>query len=376
MENQNLRTVAIGALPYVRVLGRTTTERNPLTLFWTGSGIEVNYKGSELWAEIETDYAMYEQWIAVVINDVPVARQMLEKGRHFVCLLRGMNPETVKKVRLLKEVQAMSGDAAACLQIHSLRMDGELLPTEEKALRLEFVGDSITSGEGAIGAKEETDWISAWFSSINHYAYMTAEALHADCRIISQSGWGVVSSWDNNPHAALPLYYEKVCGVLDGERNKALGAGETYAFDEWQPHAVIVNLGTNDAGAYEQAEWRDETTKECFAQRKNPDGTYREEDIRRFMDAVKGFLGKLRFYNKTAELIWAYGMLGAPLLPYIRQAMQEYTEESGDGRVHLLTLPEMTEETVGARWHPGKACHEEAAAVLIREIPRILSKEQ
>ena len=60
----------------------------------------------------------------------------------------------------------------------------------EPKYRLEFVGDSITSGEGTVGAIYEEDWISAFFSAENTYPRMVADALSAEYRVISQSGWG------------------------------------------------------------------------------------------------------------------------------------------------------------------------------------------
>ena len=108
----------------IKVLGRTTANRKPLTLFWTGSGIECNVRASELWVEIEADYDSYEPWMSVVINGVYVSRRMLNKGREWICLFRGMNQEIVKNVKVLKEVQAMSGDEKHCMQIHAIRIDG------------------------------------------------------------------------------------------------------------------------------------------------------------------------------------------------------------------------------------------------------------
>ena len=46
MEQQK-KTVSVAALPQVRVLGRTTG-KDVINLFWTGSGIEMIYTGSEL----------------------------------------------------------------------------------------------------------------------------------------------------------------------------------------------------------------------------------------------------------------------------------------------------------------------------------------
>ncbi|WP_341349716.1 hypothetical protein [Clostridium butyricum] len=63
-----------------------------------------------------------------------------------------------------------------------------------------------------------------WFSTTNNYAVITSKKLDADFRILSQSGWGVLCGWDNNPNHALPRYYEQVCGVVNGKINEELGA--------------------------------------------------------------------------------------------------------------------------------------------------------
>lgn len=304
----------------IKVLGRTTANRKPLTLFWTGSGIECNVRASELWVEIEADYDSYEPWMSVVINGVYVSRRMLNKGREWICLFRGMNQEIVKNVKVLKEVQAMSGDEKHCMQIHAIRIDGSFLPVGEKPYKIEFIGDSITSGEGSIGATIEEDWISMWFSTQNNYARMIGDALNAECRFISQSGWGVYSAWDNNPNGAIPTYYEKVCGLLKGEKNKALGALNENDFSSWQPDAIVINLGTNDGGAFNSPEWKDVETGKVYKQRLNEDGTYDEEDLRHFKNAVVAFLNKIRKYNPKTELLWAYGMLGTPMLSSIEEA--------------------------------------------------------
>lgn len=193
--------------------GRTAIYGDGLALFYTGSGIGCDVRAAELWLELEAHYSAYEPWINIWVDDVMVSRLMLTEGRHSLCLFRGMNPEVVKRIKVLKDVQAMSGDTAHALLFHSLRTDGEILPAPVFANRIEFIGDSITSGEGAIGAKQEEDWISMWFSVENNYAHMIATDLNADFRIVSQSGWGVHSSWDNDPKAALPKYYRRVCGL-------------------------------------------------------------------------------------------------------------------------------------------------------------------
>lgn len=371
-ENKKLKESALADIENVKVHGRTTGSLSPLTLFWTASAIELSVKASELWIEVEADYDIYEPWISIVINSVPVSRQMVTEGRHWICVFRGMNKKAVKNVRIIKDLQAMSGDPGCYLQIHAVKCDGQFLPVAERPFRIEFIGDSITSGEGTIGAKAEEDWIPMWFSAIHNYCTMTAESLNAEYRIISQSGWGVLTSWDNNPHGNIPEYYGQVCGLLAGERNEALGAFQENDFDSWQPDVVVVNLGTNDDGAFHTPEWKDKVTGETHKQRLNEDGTYNEEDLRAFEDAVVKFLHKLRKHNQNASIVWAYGMLGIPMMPAIYRAVNTYTQQTGDKKVSVFQLPNTTEDTVGSRTHPGVLAHEKAAEALAGYLKEIL----
>ncbi|AIQ59350.1 SGNH/GDSL hydrolase family protein [Paenibacillus borealis] len=369
----HLQVQRLADIEHLKIHGRTAGDLDPVTLFWTGSAIELNVQASGLWIEVESGYDQYESWISILINSVPVSRQMLNAGRHWICVFRGMNPDAVKNIRIVKEVQAMSGDPGCYLQFHAVRTDGAFLPIEAKPYRLEFIGDSITSGEGVIGAREELDWIPAWFSGVHNYTALTAEAVNADYRVISQSGWGVLTSWDNNPNGNIPDSYEQVCGLLTGERNEALGAHKVNDFASWQPDVVVVNLGTNDNGAFHSPEWVDEATGQRYKQRLKEDGSHHEEDLAAFEVAVVKFLVKLRQYNHSSHILWAYGMLGIPLMPAIYRAVDVYIQSTGDKKVSVFQLPDMTSETVGARTHPGLLAHQQTAQELSGYIKGLLS---
>lgn len=370
-----LKQYSLSKLDNLKLIGRTSGELSPLSLFWTGSGIEFNVKASELWVELEADYNYHEPWITININGANVSRQMITSGRKWLCVFRGMNNETIKNITILKETQALNEDDNSRLQIHRLKCDGEFLPVENRPFKIEFIGDSITSGEGAVGAKEEEDWIMMWFSAIHSYPYMVANALNTDYSIISQSGYGVYTSYDNNPNKNIPDYYEKVCGTLKGSMNKRLGAHSNHDFSLWQPDIVIVNLGSNDEGAFNNPEWKDEISGKTYKQRKNADGSFNVEDIKKFEDAVIGFLYKLRKYNKKAYIIWAYGMLGAAMLPFIERGVEKYQLQTKDNKVIVQQLPSITEETVGARYHPGLLSHKQATETLVERC-KTLIKEQ
>lgn len=367
-----LTETLIKDIPELKVHGRTTTCREPLTLFWTASGFECNVTGSELWVELEVTYDIYESWFSYTINGDWVGRQMLQKGRYWVPLFRGMSAKEIKNVHFYKDLQAMSDDGHSYIHIHALRHDGSFVPVEEKKLKIEFIGDSITSGEGLFGAKQEWDWIPMFFSAVKSYAYQTAQKLDAEYRVFSQSGWGVYNTWDNNTRGALPKYYKEICSLMPGEECKQLGGHLPHDFKSWQPDIVVVNLGTNDAASFDQLEWVDERTGELHKMRRNPDGSYCMEDVRAFQQAVKDFLKLIRICNPQAHIIWCYGMLGIDFQTYICEAVAAYSEEKEDSRVSYLQLPDTTDESIGSREHPGYLCHQQAANVLADYISKIL----
>jgi len=68
MGNTKLKVHNLSDIENLTIHGRTTESLSPLTLFWTGSGIEVNVNGSELWIEVEVDYDQYEPWISTLVN--------------------------------------------------------------------------------------------------------------------------------------------------------------------------------------------------------------------------------------------------------------------------------------------------------------------
>lgn len=372
IENKHLRNYALKDINNIKVLGRTTDCREPLTLFWTASGIELNVKGSELWIEVEVDYNQYESWISVLLNDTNVSRQMLTAGRYWVCVFRGLNPEVVKNIKILKDVQPMPADSACCLQLHSIRFDGEFLPVPEKPYKIEFVGDSITSGEGLIGSTKEEDWAPILFGAVNNYASLTGNSLEAEIRIISQCGWGVYCGWDNNPFTNIPSIYSKVCGPLSGKQNEDLGALEDYPFTNWQPDVIVVNLGTNDNSSFTTPEWKDETTGKTYKLRKNEDDTLNEDDAILIQTSITNFLELLRKYNKNAHILWAYGALNIDLIPSIMNGINAYKEKNKDNKVSFIQFPLMPDEMIGARFHPGVLYHQEMAKCLIEPIKNIL----
>lgn len=354
-----------------KILGRAKVLEDSIAIFWSASGIELNVRASELWARIDSDFSTHEVWIAIFIDGAQTARLMLGKGRNEICVFRNMNPEVVKNVRIYKETQAMECDARHKMILKDFRTDGIFLPVKNAKLKIEFVGDSITSGEGAVGAKIECDWISAFFGATKTYAFKLAQILGADFNVISQSGWGVVTGYDNDTSHAIPAYYEKTCGLLRGAENETLGAQSEWDFSLWQPDLIIVNLGTNDQGAF----MNPPCAKTNFKMKLCADGTPEKSSAEFFEKGVVDFLGLLRAKNPCAKIFWCYGMMGRLLAKNIEAALALYKKQSGDTNAHFILLPEIDSEESGALSHPSEAQHEIVARFLHEKIAPFFTNE-
>lgn len=302
----------------------------PYSLYWAGSSLEFTFTGSELRLAFDADFTQMEPWIAVELNGVPLLRMPLERGISRICLFRGMTRGVPKHVRIFKETQPITDDPLHRLEVAEVTgTGGELLPVPPRPLFLEFIGDSLTSGEGLAGARQETDWISPLFSASRSWARRTADLLRADFRAVSQSGWGVCSGWDGDAAHAVPPWYP-----------------ETRPLRNREPDVIIINLGTNDANAIQFG--------------LGPVGTDG------FEEGAFQFLKQLRAEHPAARLVWAYGMLGDPLRPQLERAVGRF----GDAR--YLPLPAVTAETMGSRLHPGPLCHKAAAETAAEFLKSIL----
>lgn len=364
----------------LRPLGRfqetSARKAGVLPLFWANSGFELSFNGSALQVILEADYSHAEPWIVVEINGAPMIRMPLNRGINQIFVFQNMLSKSVKHVRLLKELQPVWDDPRHHLWVRELRWtdDGEFLPLPKSPYRLEFIGDSLTSGEGVIGADQEMDWAACLFSASRSWAKRAADLLGAEFQTICQSGWGILSGWDNDPRRSIPAIYESVCGPASGTPDRALGAQEPHDFSSWQPDAIIINLGSNDAAAMFEKPWHHpDNHNQIFQQTADAAG------IRHFEEATLQFLQMLRRCNPNAAIIWAFGMLEE--YNFLRNSIektiakfQSEALESNSGRAYYLPLPMMQPGGFGSRMHPGIACHRRAADITAKFLLDILGK--
>ena len=359
----------------LKLHGRTNNTKDPVTLFWSASGIEMNVKACEIRIRYYADFDVFEPWIDVLVNGVRYQRRPLEKGTHEISIWRSTEAANgeeipVRNIKILRDTPAMAGDASTTVQIEAIYSDGSFEKIEEPKLKLEFIGDSITSGEGCMGPTSEMNWNSACFDVIDHYAFMAARELSADYQLFSQSGWGFCWSWYGNPAENMPAHYDKVCSLVPKGKLEKLGAFEENEAAGFEPDVIIVNLGTNDIGAFSDAAHDN-------ARAMNFDNTHsytadkkiNERDRETLHNGAVSFLSHLREKHPKAKLIWAYGMLLADdseeltdeMSGLLEGAVSSYAKDSNDDNAFYLRLPLTEEDGFGARFHPGHKSHENTA---------------
>lgn len=373
MEN-NLKKYKANAIPEFHVSGRgpKLDGLKTIPLFWAGSSLDLYVKTTEVWADIESDYSSSEVWLCVWVNGRKISRFMAPKGKSSVCLCRNLNPSKENLISLMRDTQPMSGDVLQVLKINAVSVtEGtEFLPVPQKPLKIEFIGDSITSGEGMVGGPEEWDWISQWICVSENYAVKTAMTVNAEFNILSQCGWGVITGWDNNIYCKMPEHYENVCSLQTGENQVALGSKEKWDFTNFQPDFIFVNLGTNDSGAFNQPAWKDPATGKEYKMRLDESGLPNEDDGQKLAFAVADFLKVIREKNQKAKICWIWGMIDVDAVQrYLEAGVYIYKKDTGDTNVDTMLLPSMSLERTdfdkGSRGHPGPLTHRLASEKLI-----------
>ena len=336
----------------LRLLGRMDETQRPLCLDWTGSGLEVNFRGSDLWAELEAPEKAPVFWMIVLADGSPVARFPVEPGIRFYPLLLGMEADKARTVTLMKETQCMPQTPKATVRIHSLRMEGELLALKPYDFRVEFVGDSLTSGEGALAPRDNEEWVGAWFTARGNYAWYACRAIHAEMRLLSQSGYGVCWNYEHRPEENMSDGYEKTVGVLFGKEAEARGCRTDYDFSRKPADAVCIRLATNDAGGMRHAESYP------------TDGPAVTEGCLRM-------IRKVRQYNPKAKIVWILPDTGC--WPELAGKAVSLAAEEGLKEVYSFTLPDYTPEDYGARCHPNARWNAKAGELLGAYLKQLLA---
>lgn len=341
---------------HVKLLGRTRMAGDTRYLAWSATGIEFTVHASVCRLmlvgdnraekrEGDTDLAR----IAIEVDGKRCADLMMDAPLKCVTAFEESEARSAT-VRVLK----LSESAMSIIGIRGIETDGDIRPTAEKGLFIEFVGDSITCGYGVDDEDASHAFRTATEDASRAYAYRTAQLLDADYSLVSLSGYGIVSgfSGDGRRHddQLLPTYYQRL-GFSYSECDAGQPQAWAWDFCERQPDVVAINLGTNDA-------------------------SYCTTEERRLMYRADYamFLRTVRACNPDAHILCTLGVMGDALYPYLEDAVADYRRDTGDENVSLLRYEPIIEELEGyvADYHPTERTHTRVAGILADRIRELM----
>ena len=221
--------------------------------------------------------------------------------------------------------------------IKSIMTDGYLLEPEDKELKIEVYGDSITTGHKNMRttASEPADSTDNIQNGCLTYAYLTSEALDADINFMARVGIGLYSAW-GRPFVLKDNWKKTYLSENDFLYN---GINPEWDFKKYKPDAVIVNIGTNDV-------WYDWNID-----------TY-EDELKKFID------GLFEVYGENTTIVIAGGMMTSDNLPVASAVAKKYAS----GRVGVIELER------SAANHPRVRENEDSAELLTDYLRRIIKK--
>ena len=339
------------ALPDARFLplGRHDPREKQSCLWWSGSGVRVKIACRQMEIEASASARDHAPWLGVMVDGAPVARFPLMNGVRRYPVLAGMDPAFSHEITLLRDSQ-LTYDEDGPVILHAVYADGTPEPPKKRPLMLEFIGDSLTVGEGCAGPVSGEEWRTVFISHMPAFPTLVAEALHAEKRVIALGGWGASQGWDRNPDSRLGLIYGRLCAPTPG--------GDVPAgFPEREADAVIINLGTNDATAIAGL-----------------DDSDRPAASQALAVCAEALLSQVRRRHPGAIILWAYGLCGSQAAAALEASVRA-RRAAGDKRVHFLPLTDCGGD-LGSRGHPSRAAHRAAAREISDKLKELMQKEE
>jgi hypothetical protein len=310
---------------------------------WPGTSIAGNFTGGSL--AVILDDELGKNYFNVFV-DGDYARPFIiaaAKGRRTYAVATGL-PAGGHGFLITKRTEGEEG--ATVFRGLELADGGELpAPSPRLTRRIEFFGDSITSGMGNESPADGPDGLEKDKNSFMSFASISARSLDAELHMVSQSGIGLMISWFP---FTMPQFYDQMSAVGNNDSR--------WDFSSWAPDVVVINLLQNDF-------WligRDHKLQP------EPNDAAR-------VAAYKSFVVRIRQLYPKAYLVCALGSMeatrpGSAWPGYVTTAVEQIRREGGDQRIDTLFF-----DFTGYGQHPRVRQHQENAAKLTALIKQKLN---
>jgi lysophospholipase L1-like esterase len=267
-----------------------------------------------------------------VLDDQPPRKFRTTSGQTSYPLATAL-PAGEHRVIVWRSTEVFDSGTTDFVGIRDFGEGGELLaPPPAPERRIEVIGDSISVGAGLEGGaancganKNSTD---------NYYAYgsVAARAVGADIATIAYSGIGVYRSYGGSD-PTMPARYDRALPASDG----------AWDFSKYQPHVVVINLGTNDFGSGDPGQ--------------------------AFVDAYVTFAKHVR--SKYPDAYFILAAMYANHETAIGNVVNKLKSDGGS-KVELLKLAAV-QNNKGCAQHPDKAAQEAMGQLLATRLKAVMN---
>lgn len=301
---------------------------------WPGTSITGNFTGQYL--AVTLDDQLGKNFFNVFI-DSDFKRPIIikaEKGEKNYVVAANLAPG---KHNFLLTKRTEGEEGATIIKSFVLADDGKLLaPPVRLKRKIEFFGDSITSGMGNESPDDGPDHLLKDKNNFMAYDAITARNLKAELHVTSQSGIGIMISWFP---FIMPQFYDQLNAVGNNDSQ--------WDFSSWTPDVVVINLFQNDS-------WLTDRER-----RMNPNPTD-EQRIQAYVDFVKTIRGKY----PNAYIVCALGSMdatkeGSKWPGYINTAVARIKQGNPTEKMDIIYF-----EFTGYGAHPRVKHHQANAAKL------------
>lgn len=314
--------------------GRVDFSQPAPEISWPGTSITASFTGKFLSVTLNDQYG--KNFFNVFIdNDLahPVIIQAQQGQQNYVVADK-LAPGT-HSFLLTKRTE---GEEGATNVVGVELADGEKLlpPPPRPTRRIEFFGDSITSGMGNESPDNGPDHLQKDKNNFMAYDAITARALNAEMHVISQSGIGVMISWFP---FTMPQFYDQLNAVGNNDSH--------WDFSSWTPDVVVINLFQNDNWLID----REKRLKPAPSD---------EQRIQAYVD----FVGRIRAVYPKATIVCALGSMdamreGSKWPGYVTAAVARIRDKQHDDKIDTVFF-----EFTGYGAHPRVKQHQANAAKL------------
>jgi lysophospholipase L1-like esterase len=311
-----------------RFIGRFTDDAR---FAWSGAAIALRFSGTEISVTLDdTGDNFFE---AVVDGGEPL-RIDAASGVQTYEIATGLS-DGPHDVRVTRRTEAFFNPTRF---VAFSVPESSHLRTTSSARRIEVIGDSISAGYGIEGMVATCPFSADTENHSLTYAALAARELGADLHTEAWSGIGVYRNYGGDMNDPMP---ERFPLIIPTEPDTS------WDFSKFQPHAVIVNLGTNDFSGGDPGA--------------------------AFQTAHEDFATSLRDHYPSARIYLAVGpMLGggdfAAALAYLEAVVQARNADGDDDIAVIEFASTEASEGYGCDYHPNTVTHARMAETLVARL--------